>query len=1182
MRNRLLQVLSRAPGPQTAADLHGALRREGLKAEQFEVVRTLRKLQEEGLVRLAGARWRLIRPMGELRPSGLPDPPTEGWPEGPLGGRLARSADGRTGTEACGRWAQFRAMCRYYMDCLMQDEAPSLRAYVENENDTWLLVPEVPWARLTARKGFALPLRREHAGFQRNRARRGEEECVHLCYPVVLVRPVSGSTFIVPMFALPMLAEWRSGVLDLEPDGAVTVNGAWLEYQFRRRAERVAFLRAMGLVGHPVNDDEGESAPAAVGRDLASLAQDAAHYIFREGEFAEDVRPNALNRGVSWHKARPGLYNAAVLVLGPRMRYTRSLWRELQDISERLPDEELDRTALAALFPHIPPASEGRRSSGKADVSGAGMAVGLADEDVIHTRFLHPSQRSAVVNALSEPVSIVTGPPGTGKSEVVAAILLNELVRGRPALLGSRNHQALEAVLPRLNQAGDGGELLIRASGRDANKRQNYTEKLRSLLAIPQRLDAARGEEFQEAFAELFTRQGRLAGDLERVQEARREYEALNGRLAEVRERLPIWARRDETLREWPKHATAMWLEAREREVARAFAPPSGLFEHLCRRLRGARFAKRRERACEPLRSLPIPFRDRNWPNDSSDLNEWKKWFAAWKSWAEAAEILERVRLSELELSELPTAEFLTRDIAAGQEALEELTRAWMQWAGGGGVSKALGPADREALANLRAGIQNWGARRFASELKRHFPQVLRAFPLWSVSNLSARTALPLVPAMFDLVIVDEASQCDIPSVIPLLARSRRAVLVGDPMQLRHISMLDAAIDQVLLTQHGLTEANVQRFSYRVNSAFDLAEGSSAVPAGCRVRLDLHFRSHEAIAEYCNEAFYGKTLHVVTATERLRIPRGMRPGIHWTHVAGSMERAPSGAWCGEEVRAVCDEVERIASAGFDGTIGVVTPFKHQMIRIRDALESCEGVTMEFRDRVKLMVDTANGFQGDERDLVLFSLCGGPDLPDGGKHFLRDNPNLFNVAVSRARAVLHVFGNRDWALTCGVPFIEKLARRLETARHGAQSSQEEAYQSPWEKVMAEALKAAGVEVIPQYPVAGRFLDLAILGPRKVDVEIDGESVHRTAGGARKDDDYWRDLQLQSLGWTVCRFWVYEIRENPDACVHRVLERLRSEREENAGGSHLVPGDPKAPPGECQSDGSPDVEPQQILS
>jgi very-short-patch-repair endonuclease len=418
----------------------------------------------------------------------------------------------------------------------------------------------------------------------------------------------------------------------------------------------------------------------------------------------------------------------------------------------------------------------------------------------------------------------------------------------------------------------------------------------------------------------------------------------------------------------------------------------------------------------------------------------------------------------------------------------------------------------------------------------------MRAFPLWSASNLSARSALPPVPGLFDLVMVDEASQCDIASVVPLLARGRRAVFAGDPMQLRHISTLDAAVEQSLLQQHGLTDPAVQRFTYRVNSAFDLVDGSAAVSDAARVRLDLHFRSHDLIADYCNDAFYARTLHVVTVTERLNIPRGVRPGIHWTHVAGKLESGPTGAWCADEVDAIRGELLNLAAADYRGTVGVVTPFRHQMIRLKDALETGDALPAEFRDRVRLLAATAHGFQGDERDLILFSLCAGPEMPGGATIFLRENPNLFNVAVSRARAVLHIVGNRDWALNCGVPFIEKLARRTMPDWASAKRPESELYQSPWEKVLAEALRAAGVEMVPQYPVAGRFLDLAVLSPCKVDVEVDGESVHRTARGGRKDDDHWRDLQLQSLGWGVVRFWVYELRADLAACVSKVVRML----------------------------------------
>ena len=328
-----------------------------------------------------------------------------------------------------------------------------------------------------------------------------------------------------------------------------------------------------------------------------------------------------------------------------------------------------------------------------------------------------------------------------------------------------------------------------------------------------------------------------------------------------------------------------------------------------------------------------------------------------------------------------------------------------------------------------------------------------------------------------------------------------------------------------------------------MNSAFDLADSNSAVPDTSRVRLDLHFRSRELIADYCNEVFYAKTLHVVTVTDRLNIPRGSQPGIHWTHVAGKLEPGPTGAWCADEIEAIRRELLSLAAGHYRGTVGVVTPFRQQMIRLKDALDSSHELPQDFMERVRFLASTAHGFQGDERDLIIFSLCGGPELPDGSRIFLRENPNLFNVAVSRARAVLHVVGNRDWALACGIPFIEKSARRTMPGARDAVRPPREPYQSPWEKVLAEALREAGIAIVPQHPVAGRFLDLGILNPTKIDVEVDGESVHRTAGGGRKDDDHWRDLQLQSLGWTVCRFWVYELRENLPACVQRISKLLR---------------------------------------
>jgi len=1178
MLEDILQLLAHAPGPQTAAQLCDSLRRRGVKVEEFQLVEQLRRLQRDGYVRLEGIRWLLLKMPTDVH---LARNPLHKVPIAPVGVVSGGTSQGQQVTHIpvisppfpIGRWALFRRLCRYYMDCLLQDEAPRLRAYLDNEDDTWIAVRDVPWARLASGGGLAVALAREQAPFQRNRVRRGEDECVYLGYPVVLVKPQGSSGFIIPLFAQPMQADWSAGVLRLIPDAPIAVNGAWLEYRLRQRAEREAFLRAMDFLNDAGEEDDESERIAPGPKDFARLAQNAAQYLYEPNRFAQQIEPRALSHIADWGRAEPGLYNLAVLTLGPRLRYTRSLFRDLRDISEKCSDADLDKTALAQLFPHEPPQASAscqvmQHGVSRAFKAGAGgdtpaasrQEVGdpadskpesqntpelpaFTPDHIAQTRLLHPSQRAAVVNAMVEPVSVVTGPPGTGKSEVVAGMLLNQLLRVRPTLFASKNHQALEAVLPRLNNTVEGGDLIIQTSSRDLAQRQNYLTKLRTLLTRPPRSDAALGEAFQQRFGEAFARQREAIDALQALEQAREEYGRLTQQLDELRQHLPLHAQSGAALGNWRSDVTCGQLETLQAELRAAFLLPSNVFARLWQSVRRRQVEARRRAIRGPLLGMPNPFPNRAFPDAGAPAEAWDDFFAIWKMWAEAARVEGLLTSCEQRVAQLPVAEECNRKLAEIQQDIEKTTHEWMAWAAGG-LPNPLLPTEREILANLRAGVQNWGATRFARELSKHFPLILRAFPLWSVSNLSARGALPLVPGLFELVVIDEASQCDIASVVPLLARSQRAVLVGDPMQLQHVSRLDVAIEQALLQQYELTNTTVQRFTYRVNSAFDLADANPSVSQAARVRLDLHFRSHELIADYCNEAFYAKTLHVVTVTDRLNIPRGARPGIHWTHLVGRLDPGTTGAWCAEEVKAIRNELLVLAEKDYRGTVGVVTPFRQQMIRLKDLLETDDELPREFMERVRFLVSTAHGFQGDERDLILFSLCAGPDLPEGSKVFLRENPNLFNVAVSRARAVLHVVGNRDWALDCGIPFVEKLARRTLPSQPDVGRRQVNPYQSPWEEKLAEALQRVGIHAVPQYPIAGRFLDLAILNPKKVDVEVDGETVHRTAGGGRKDDDYWRDLQLQSLGWRVCRFWVYELREDLTRCTQKVISILTS--------------------------------------
>jgi len=100
-------------------------------------------------------------------------------------------------------------------------------------------------------------------------------------------------------------------------------------------------------------------------------------------------------------------------------------------------------------------------------------------------------------------------------------------------------------------------------------------------------------------------------------------------------------------------------------------------------------------------------------------------------------------------------------------------------------------------------------------------------------------------------------------------------------------------------------------------------------------------------------------------------------------------------------------------------------------------------------------------------------------------------------------------------------------------------------SDWEKILYRALYQAGIRSIPQYQVEKYALDLLVTdGPRKLDVEVDGEMYHRNWSGELCRRDQLRNHRMFELGFDVMRFWVYEVRDDLDGCVERVRKWMRA--------------------------------------
>jgi len=1179
----LLDIVKSSASSLSARDIACKLRTRHVPVPDYKVTNCLRGMLSAGQIQCQKGKWtqglkenaetsQIIPPRSITPPP--PSPELESIFKGiKLDRRNDETIEGtqqaysenaeQVSAEEEGQWGKFRRLVSYYRKCIKNEEGAEAFAFLNQHLERYIYLNRSGhWQpRHGLRWRSNITIGPHLSEFIKNLDKASSEQAVVLGYPLqgkyIQKEGEPETSFVQPVFYLPVEYSIANGNLVFTiDDPRPEINLKWLQYAFNNNSKRQhSFLSACGFINrsHPNDEIYGTERAERI-PSLENLV--ATLRAFMPEQIREPLHINSIASTPISSPFKSGIFNRTVLMIANKTRYTETLLKELAFI-EKTSVQNLNRTALKHIFAD--------NTNEQASTKEFYIHEGIIAETVQ----MNAEQRRAAASLLISNVTVVTGPPGTGKSQVVTSAIANARLKNKTILFASRNHKAIDAVYNRLTDQRDRPIIVRTNSKDDPGFRFNFRLAIKEMLAMPR--DQSKVEQsgyVKEEISEILASRGNKAQEVSLIEKVGLEIGELENRLSHISRLMP--KNQVEYLNKFPDHYPFKSLDLIINSLQRIQV--SGYDQSLSTKIR---------LLIESLYLFPLIWKARiklkNIPETVSvpyflgllEPKEVSNRLTELKRSSEFIALRKRCIPLENELRQLPPLEELSSEIAYFSNRIEDIIQKAISL----DIDSREGLPDtcnREELTGLKAAIRsiNTGLEIGAIEveteriLHERIPIVLNSFPCWAVTNLSAGSRIPLVAGMYDLAVVDEASQSDIPSAIPILFRAKRIGVVGDPFQLTHTSKLSTAKDTLLRREVGLTKTQDMRFAYTENSLYGLIASSNQADP---IFLSETYRSESSIAEYSNQTFYSGRLRVATDTKRLKVPYGMKPGLHWTNIKGEIKSGGgSGCYCQEEIAEVIklvqtilckstndqesyqknpdkEEIQPLKKENFEfkGTIGIVTPFRQQANRLQDTLY--QSLPYDALTRAEVHIDTAHGFQGDERDVIIFSLCAGPDMPPGSLSFLRKTGNLFNVAVSRARALMNVVGNKAWSQACGIRHIQSLTIEKAKRMHDPQPGPWHPHESPWEEILHNALVKKGLDPLPQFPVSSRRLDLALVrrdeNPIKIDIEVDGDC-HRNADGSRKIDDVWRDIQLQGMGWKVMRFWVYQLREDLDKCVEKI--------------------------------------------
>ena len=453
--------------------------------------------------------------------------------------------------------------------------------------------------------------------------------------------------------------------------------------------------------------------------------------------------------------------------------------------------------------------------------------------------------------------------------------------------------------------------------------------------------------------------------------------------------------------------------------------------------------------------------------------------------------------------------------------------------------------ADGSEVSTIKRAIASGGRGSSIRSIIDNIPTLLpRLCPCMLMSPISVAQYVDLRRDKFDLVIFDEASQMPTSEAVGAIARGNALIVVGDSKQMPPTSFFTT-------TQVDEEEAEVDDMESILDDCKTLSMRE--------YYLSWHYRSkHESLIAFSNSQYYGNRLYTFPSVD------DQTAKVRLVHVDGEYDKGHSRV-NPEESRQIVAEVKRRLEDPIlrQHSIGIVSFSKVQGDRIEDDLTDMLDRHPDLKEAAlnrnePIFVKNLENVQGDERDIILFSVGYGPDRD--GKVSMNFGPlnnnggeRRLNVAVSRARFEMVVFStlqsNQIDLRRSSAKGVEGLKSFLEYAETGhlplTSADAESQGQPEMVKQLCEALRERGYVATPGVGRSNFKVDVAVSttdNPSQylLGILCDGQVYQETK--TTRDREIVQPSVLNMLGWRVMRVYSVDWYENRDRVLAQISDEL----------------------------------------